>query len=213
MLQRLQDYERLTARTTDVELGRVEDFLFDDKRWDIHHIVVNPGGLFGRAVLVSPFSILEPDWERSLLVTRPIDVSRPGALHHWPPGRTWPEPVDELNGVGDAAVGAGLHTMISLRGIRVHAVDGDIGYADDLIVDDGIWRARYLVVDTSAWAQHSVLLPTQQIIRTDWLGCRAYLDASCALIAGAPSYDPEGPLDHAAEDAFARYYGLPQRVI
>jgi sporulation protein YlmC with PRC-barrel domain len=63
MLRSLEDLERYTVAANDGDLGRVVDFLIDDERWMIRHLVVQTGGFMsGRRVLISPISFREADW-------------------------------------------------------------------------------------------------------------------------------------------------------
>lgn len=63
MLRNLKDLERYTVGATDGDLGRVVDFLFDDERWVVRYLVVEPGGFFDeRRVLISPISFRQVDW-------------------------------------------------------------------------------------------------------------------------------------------------------
>jgi sporulation protein YlmC with PRC-barrel domain len=52
-----------TMGATDGEIGKVEEFYFDDKNWTIRYLVVKTGSwLFGRSVLISPMALQKPDW-------------------------------------------------------------------------------------------------------------------------------------------------------
>jgi hypothetical protein len=64
MLRSLKDLEHYTVMASDGELGTAANFLFDDERWAIRYLVVEPG-LFheGRQVLVSPIFIGKAEWE------------------------------------------------------------------------------------------------------------------------------------------------------
>jgi len=42
-----------------------------------------------------------------------------------------------------------LHRLSRLRGCHIHAVDGEIGHVDDVLVDERTFAVQYLVVDTS----------------------------------------------------------------
>ena len=67
MLRSLKDLERYTVRATDGEVGRVVNFLLDDRRWAIRYLVVETGGFFSeRRVLISPISFREVDWSTQL---------------------------------------------------------------------------------------------------------------------------------------------------
>ncbi|MEO7048495.1 MAG: PRC-barrel domain-containing protein [Ferruginibacter sp.] len=52
-------------KATDEEIGKVEEFYFDDKTWSIRYLVVKTGSwMFGRSVLISPIALQKPDWDR-----------------------------------------------------------------------------------------------------------------------------------------------------
>lgn len=49
---------------TDGEIGKVDEFYFDDETWTIRYLIVKTGGwLMERKVLISPGALKEPDWE------------------------------------------------------------------------------------------------------------------------------------------------------
>lgn len=49
---------------TDGEIGKVEEFYFDDQTWTIRYLIVKTGGwLSQRKVLISPAALNTPDWE------------------------------------------------------------------------------------------------------------------------------------------------------
>lgn len=51
----------------DGEIGKVDEFYFDDASWIIRYMVVETGNwLSGRKVLISPESFLQPDWENKI---------------------------------------------------------------------------------------------------------------------------------------------------
>lgn len=53
-----------TIGATDGEIGKVDEFYFDDETWTIRYLIVKTGGwLSGRRVLISPGALKEPDWE------------------------------------------------------------------------------------------------------------------------------------------------------
>lgn len=53
--KKLKKYKLLSL---DNEIGKIEDFYFDDKHWTIRYMVANTGNwLIGKQVLVSPYSI------------------------------------------------------------------------------------------------------------------------------------------------------------
>ncbi len=64
MLRSGNDLRGLTIRATDDEIGKVDQFLFDDGSWTVRYMVVNTGGwLLKELVLISPRSIENVAWE------------------------------------------------------------------------------------------------------------------------------------------------------
>ncbi|MEO7524641.1 MAG: PRC-barrel domain-containing protein [Ferruginibacter sp.] len=63
-----------TIGATDGEIGKVEDFYFDDSTWTIRYIIVKTGGwLTERKILISPEAILHRDWDNKVL---PANLTR-----------------------------------------------------------------------------------------------------------------------------------------
>ncbi len=93
MLRSMSDLKGYTIGATDGEIGHVTDFLFDDLRWTIRYLVVETGSwLMSRKVLISPFSLLQADWEHKRLPVRitreavknspDIDTNKPVSRQH-----------------------------------------------------------------------------------------------------------------------------------
>lgn len=63
MLRTLEDFEKCSIGASDGDIGRVKDLYFDDRAWAVRYLIVDTGSwLSGRMVLISPISILKPDW-------------------------------------------------------------------------------------------------------------------------------------------------------
>jgi hypothetical protein len=55
MQKSTKDLKRNTIVATDGEIGKVEDFYFDDRSWTMRYLVADTGNwLLGRKVLISP---------------------------------------------------------------------------------------------------------------------------------------------------------------
>jgi hypothetical protein len=68
MLRNSNELKGMTIHARDGEIGKVDQFFFDDEAWTIRYLVVNTGGwLSGRLVLISPISVLNSDWEAGRL--------------------------------------------------------------------------------------------------------------------------------------------------
>jgi hypothetical protein len=83
----------LVVRATDGEIGTVEHLYFDDVGWAVRYLTVETGNwLGGRAILISPHSILQVDWKTGRIdvaLTRKqiengpsIDTHRPVSRQH-----------------------------------------------------------------------------------------------------------------------------------
>lgn len=76
---------------SDGELGKVDEFYFDDASWTIRYLVVDTGGwVIGRRVLISPVALGHPNWEERIfpvaLTKRQVEKS-PDVETHRPVSR------------------------------------------------------------------------------------------------------------------------------
>lgn len=91
---------------------------------------------------------------------------------------------------------------------HVHAVDGDIGHVDGLVVDDESWVIRYLVVNTSNWwLGRDVLIATRWIDGISWLEGTVSVSISRQAVKSAPLYDPAAPPDRKHERQLHDHHG------
>lgn len=82
-----------------------------------------------------------------------------------------------------------LHKTSRLRGLHLHATDGEIGHVDDFLVDP-TWKVTYLVVDTSNWiGGKSVLISTSVIESIDVEAAEIRLRLTRKQIEASPSVD------------------------
>ncbi len=104
-----------------------------------------------------------------------------------------------------------LRSVREVLGYRIHAYDGDIGHAKDLIVDDEEWKVRYLVVDTRSWLPGGdVLLSISWIKDVSWDEARVTINHSRDEIRNSPKYDPSTPVNREFEEVLHDYYGRPR---
>jgi len=68
MLINAKHLKGLEIRSNEGDVGTVDQFYFDDETWAIRYLTVQTGGwLGGRQVLISPFSIVQADWQAKRL--------------------------------------------------------------------------------------------------------------------------------------------------
>jgi hypothetical protein len=106
--------------------------------------------------------------------------------------------------------GPRLHSVASLKGYAVHALDGDIGHVENVLADDSNWEIRYLLVATRNWWPGRVVqLSPYAVKAVDWFGERIDMNVSREQIRSAPEWDPAALADEAREDEFHRHFGWP----
>ena len=74
MLRAINEIRHYVIKAKDGEIGRCQDFLFDDRHWTIRYMVADTRKwLPGRRVLVSPISLQSPDWQGKRF---PVELTR-----------------------------------------------------------------------------------------------------------------------------------------
>jgi uncharacterized protein YrrD len=74
MKRRIESLIGFTLRGTDGEIGKVEEFYFDDQSWTIRYLIVETGNWFSaRKVLISPEAVLTPDWDAKVF---PVNLTK-----------------------------------------------------------------------------------------------------------------------------------------
>jgi hypothetical protein len=74
MLRTMKSLQGFGIEATDGSIGKVTDCYFDDESWVVRYFVVDTSRWLGaRDVLISPYSLTQPDWAGSML---PANISR-----------------------------------------------------------------------------------------------------------------------------------------
>jgi len=102
-----------------------------------------------------------------------------------------------------------LHSLAGLRGVRIHAADGDIGEVSDAYFDDERWVVRYLTVNTGSWLSgRTVLVSPYSVSRID--ATRAIVTTlTRKQVEDSPSIDTAKPISRREEQRYLGYYGYP----
>ena len=62
MLQAMEKVRHTKVHAKDGDIGHIEEFYFDDEKWAVRYLVVDTAAwIFGRKVLISPFSVEDFD--------------------------------------------------------------------------------------------------------------------------------------------------------
>lgn len=84
-----------------------------------------------------------------------------------------------------------LRSANDTLGYHVQATDDSTGHVEDFLIDDEIWRIRYLVIDTRNWLPgRKVLLAPAWIRDVDWLEEKVHVSLTRDAIRESPLYDP-----------------------
>ena len=83
-----------------------------------------------------------------------------------------------------------LHRLSRLRGCHIHAIDGEIGHVDDVLVDERTLAVQYLVVDTSNWiGGRSVIVSPDTVEGIDKERGQLFVAADREAIKQAPAFE------------------------
>jgi sporulation protein YlmC with PRC-barrel domain len=207
MLKSVSRMKDLTIHASDGEIGRVEEFYFDDETWTVRYLIVNTGGwLSGRLVLISPMFLLRADWETAqlhvALTTKQIenspdiDTQKPVSRQHEA------EYMDAFNvpyywGGGPYPAGlAGTAIPIPARAVEAERESADShlrsttalkGY--HIEASDGeIGHVEDFIVDTDTWSIRYLEVKTRNwlpgkkvLISPEWIETVSWLDSEVSV--------------------------------
>jgi hypothetical protein len=225
MLDEAKNLIGCSIHTADGMAGRVDDLYFDDHLWTVRYLVARVGDwLSGQRVLVPPAALEDVNREQDCvdvaLTTRqvekepPADAAKPVSRRfeleyswHFGMPMYW---FERERRAARRALRRGdphLRSARAITGYTIHAVDGEIGRIEDLLVDDVDWAIRYLIIDAHRWLLgRRVLVSPEWIESISWHHRHAVTELDRRAIARAPAYPAELPLARAYEVALHEHY-------
>jgi PRC-barrel domain protein len=103
-----------------------------------------------------------------------------------------------------------LRNTNQLKGLTIHATDGELGTASELYFDDESWAIRYLTVETGGWlGGRQVLVSPYSILRMDMEARRVDVALTKKQVADSPKIDTHQPVSRQHEVSYLNYYGYP----
>jgi len=94
-----------------------------------------------------------------------------------------------------------------LKGLAIHATDGELGTVKEFYFDDDTWTIRYLIVETGGWLLgRQVLISPISIIGVDWEKNRLDVALTKTQVEHSPDIDIDQPVSHQHEADYAAYY-------
>lgn len=96
-----------------------------------------------------------------------------------------------------------------LKHFGLHALDGDIGGCEDLLLDDEQWIVRYIVADTNTWLPMSrrVVISPVSIQLTTPDEHKLELSLTREAVKNSPTLDSHQPISREYESLFFKYFG------
>jgi hypothetical protein len=225
-------------KATDGQIGIVADLIYDPSDWAIRWLVVDTGNwLSGRHTLLPIAALGQPDAEahhlpvhltmRQVEASPDIDIGDPLSdamaaqiREHY----DLPQGPDHILSDGhgktpsDSAaavirerqqVDIGLHSLSEITGSSIEATDGDIGHAEDFLIDTARWQVRYMSVHASTWwTNDKRLISPLSIHWIDWARSIIHLDVTCQKVKDSIPYVAADTVDGAFDELFHSYYGI-----
>lgn len=181
---------------TEGEIGKVEEFYFDDDSWTIRYLVLKTVNWFsGRRVLIAPNALVKGSWNSGLFLVNlskdqilkspDIDTDKPvcrqqeidlygyyGWQGYWE-GGFYGEGSPERRGEVDLH----LRSSRQVTGYHLHGTDGEIGHVADFLMDDQTWQITHLIADISNRVNvKNVLVAVGDIKKMLWSDSEIYVD-------------------------------------
>jgi len=101
-----------------------------------------------------------------------------------------------------------LTNVSHLKGLAIHASDGEIGHVDEFYFDDESWAIRYLVVNTGGWLSGRLVLISPAFVRgTDLQARQLHLSLTRHQIENSPGINTHKPVSRQHEAEYMNYYG------
>jgi hypothetical protein len=197
------------VEASDGKIGKLIDFLFDDRKWSITNLVLDGGTWLNRRRVTLPPDLLEEnDWVdhrlKVLGLTRQQVIDSPDAETHLPISAhakleeatvvDWEIYWTNINASEhpwQITWDPHIRNVMEVTGYHIRATDDSIGHIADFAIDDETWTIRYLAVDTRNWwpGKH-VLISPERVGSIDGDNRTIRLSLSRADIEHSRVYEP-----------------------
>jgi hypothetical protein len=195
--------------------GTVEDFILEDVGRTIKWLVVETGDwLSSHQVFVPASAFGKPDpKEQHFPLTMTLAQIGQCASHdpaklkddktgaHFTPSEVeteaWHQGRDHFR------------SLARLVGSTIEATDGNVGHAEDFIIESDTWIIKFLLVHTSDWwPGEKLLVPFDTITGVDYTRNILKLDVTRQSVKDSPPFSPELTEDGAYDESFLTYWGI-----
>jgi hypothetical protein len=98
----------------------------------------------------------------------------------------------------------------TLKGFKLHGLDGEVGTVKEFFFDDKFWVIRYLVADTGNWlSSRQVLISPYALAEVNKETERINTNLTKKQIEDSPSLYSNKPVSRQFEDEYFGFYGWP----
>ncbi len=103
-----------------------------------------------------------------------------------------------------------LNKAQTLKGYKLHSLDGEIGKIKEFYFDDHYWTIRYLVADTGNWLTGTqVLISPYALAAVNKEEHYIAIDLTKKQIEDSPALNTDKPVSRQFEEAYYGYYDWP----
>jgi len=217
MLNKAKTLKSYKLHSLDGEIGKVNEFYFDDLHWTIRYLIVDTGNwLTGRQVLISPHALIALNKEEQYItinLTKKQIEDSPSLDNDKPVSRQFEEAYYgyyEWPMYWDGQYDPHLRSTFDVSSYNIQATDGEIGHVEDFIIDDETWTIRYLIINTrNWWPGKKVLVSPRWIERVSWDEKTVFVNLLRETIKQSPEYTEESLLTRDYESGLHQYYNRP----
>lgn len=98
----------------------------------------------------------------------------------------------------------------SLKGYKLHSLDGEIGNVKEFYFDDNYWTIRYLIVETGSWLlSRQVLISPHALKSVNEEEKSISINLTKKQIEESPPLNSDIPVSRQYEESYYGYYGYP----
>jgi sporulation protein YlmC with PRC-barrel domain len=229
MLMSLAELVGFSIQAKDGQIGKVSDFYFDEKEWIVRYLIDKTGSWFSRRlVVISPASIEKIDIEKKEIMTSltrsqvenspRIDLGKPLAqdeeqqvvnYYHWPDYKSLTkEWMMQRDIAADKnSTGPNLHSSQTVTGYHIITREEELGFVENMIVDEKTWMIRYLVIDANFGLESKKILIAPDWIDTiNWHERDMSVNIATKKMGECPNFDLSMPIRREYEDLLYEHY-------
>jgi hypothetical protein len=201
MLNKAKSLTGFTLECLDGKIGKVKEFIFDDKLWTVRYLVADIGNRFtDRQVLISPQALGAVMRDEQQIIINLTKKQIEDTLSQ-------DSEILKKCTQGLKARDFLWRNTHDVSGHQIQAADGKVGHVDDFIIDDEMWEIRCLVVDTrNWWPGKKVLVSSKWIERVSCRERKVFVNLSRESIKQSPQYTEKSLMARDDETGLHQHY-------